>query len=222
MVGIVGFQSEPIRKKSLLKSLRGITQKLCKDHGIDMQDIGLIVHTGMYRQNFRVEPAFAAHLQQALKIRCENIGLNTKHVFSFDVTDGICGPHHALETIADLLPEMDCTYALFTAGDVRPTKETEWEHDPISFAALLSRDGPIQLLESRYDAERLNEFTSSTKFKKKHHGTTMTSIALMATNLPAHQPGFQASNSLGLWNGRQPRTVRSSIASRTKAAGCPS
>ncbi|MEC8632803.1 MAG: hypothetical protein VXY10_05130 [Candidatus Thermoplasmatota archaeon] len=175
MVGIVGFQSEPIKKKSLLKSLKGITQKLCKDHGIDMQDIGLIVHTGMYRQNFRVEPAFAAHLQQALKIRCENIDLNTKHVFSFDVTDGICGPHHALETIADLLPDMDCTYALFTAGDVRPTKETEWEHDPISFAAVLSRDGPVQLLESRYDGEHLNEFTSSTKFKKKHHGTTMTS-----------------------------------------------
>ena len=175
MVGIVGFRSELIKKKSLLKSLSGITQKLCDDHGIDMQDIGLIVHTGTYRQNFRVEPAFAAHLQQVLKIRCGNIGLNTKHVFSFDVTDGSCGPHHALETIADLRPEMDCTYALFTAGDARPTKETEREHEPISFAAILAKDGPMQLLDSRYDGEHLNEFTSSTKFKKKHHGTTSTS-----------------------------------------------
>ena len=164
MVGIVAFRSEYIKKKSTAQIPHGHhAEDSDNEHGIDMQSIGLIVHTGMYRQNFRVEPAFAAHLQQALKIRCENIGLNTKHVFSFDVTDGICGPHHALETIADLLPGMDCTYALFTAGDVRPTKETEWEHDPISFAALLSRDGPIQLLESRYDGEQLNEFTSSTK-----------------------------------------------------------
>ena len=175
MVGIVAFHSELINKKSLVKSLKGMTQKLCKQHGIDLQDIGLIVHTGAYRQNFRVEPAFAAHLQQALKIRCENIGLNSKHVFSFDVIDGSCGPHHALETIADLLPALDCKYALFTAGDVRPTKETKWEHNPISFAAILSREGPLKILDSRSDSEQLNEYTSSTRLNKKYHGTTSTS-----------------------------------------------
>lgn len=176
MVGIVAFQSEPIKNKSLLKSLKGLTVKLCKEHGIDVQDIGLIVHTGTYRQNFRVEPAFAAHLQQALKIRCENIGPTSQHVFSFDVIDGSCGPHHALETIADLLPEMDCKYALFTAGDVRPTKETDWGHKPISFAAVLSEDGALQLLDSRFNSEQLNEFSSSTKFNKKYHGTASVSI----------------------------------------------
>jgi len=175
MVGIVAFHSELINKKSLVKSLKGMTQKLCKQHGIDLQDIGLIVHTGAYRQNFRVEPAFAAHLQQALKIRCENIGLNSKHVFSFDVIDGSCGPHHALETIADLLPALDCKYALFTAGDVRPTKETKWEHDPISFVALLSSDGPLEILDSDFDYSEQGEFSSSTKFNRKFHGTTSTS-----------------------------------------------
>lgn len=175
MVGIVAFHSEPINKKSLLKSLTGIIPKLCKQHDIDMQEIGLIVHTGTYRQNFRVEPAFAAHLQQALKIRCENISSSSRHVFSFDVTDGSCGPHHALETIADLLPTLDCKYALFTAGDVRPTKETDWDHNPISFAAVLSEDGPFQILDSRFDSIQLNEYTSSTKLNKKYHGTTSTS-----------------------------------------------
>ena len=61
MVGVMAFGFESIKKKSLLKSLQSITKKLCKQHDVDLQDIGLIVHTGTYRQNFRQEPAFAAH-----------------------------------------------------------------------------------------------------------------------------------------------------------------
>lgn len=169
MVGVVAFGFGPMKKKSLEGSLKRVTQRLCREHGINMQDIGLIVHTGTYRQNFRQEPAFATHLQQALNIGCEDIGPTSKHVFSFDVLDGTCGAHHALETIADLLPTMACKYALFTAGDQRPNKQTEWNHNPISFAAILSEDGPIQLLDSSHDYTQQNDFTSRVILKKKYH-----------------------------------------------------
>lgn len=175
MVGILAFKFEHIKKKSLLKSLKGITNKLCKQHEIDLQDIGLIVHTGTYRQNFRQEPAFAAHLQQALKIGCEDITSSSKHVFSFDVLDGSCGPHHALETIADLLPTMDCKYALFTAGDYRPNKETEWNHKPISFVAIISKDGPLEILDCSFDYKQQNDFTSTAIMNKKYHSEAFTS-----------------------------------------------
>ena len=169
MVGVFAFKFEAIKKKSLLKSIKGITQKLCKQHDINMNDIGLIIHTGTYRQNFRQEPAFAAHLQQALKIGCDDISSTSKHVFSFDVLDGSCGPHHALETIADILPTMDCKYALFTAGDYRPNKETEWNHKPISFVAILSEDGPFELLDSDFDYNQQNDHTSTAILGKKYH-----------------------------------------------------
>jgi hypothetical protein len=169
VVGILAFKFEAIKKKSLLKSIKGITQKLCKQHDINMNDIGLIIHTGTYRQNFRQEPAFAAHLQQALKIGCDDVTSTSKHVFSFDVLDGSCGPHHALETIADLLPTMDCKYALFTAGDYRPNKETEWNHKPISFVAILSKDGPLELLDSNFDYNQQNDHTSTAILGKKYH-----------------------------------------------------
>lgn len=169
MVGILAFKFEAIKKKSLLKSIKGITQKLCKQHDINMNDIGLIIHTGTYRQNFRQEPAFAAHLQQALKIGCDDVTSTSKHVFSFDVLDGSCGPHPALETIADLLPTMDCKYALFTAGDYRPNKETEWNHKPISFVAILSKDGPLELLDSNFDYNQQNDHTSTAILGKKYH-----------------------------------------------------
>jgi len=175
MVGILAFEFEPIKRKSLLKSLKGITQRLCKKNAIDPADIGLMVHTGTYRQNFRQEPAFAAHLQQALDIGCANIGPTSKHTFSFDVSDGACGPHHALETIADLFPVIGCKYALLTAGDCRPNKETPWPHKPISFAAIISEDGPLQILDTRFDYEQENDFTSSTKFNKKYHTEAFTS-----------------------------------------------
>ena len=87
MVGVLAFKSEAIKNKSLLKSIKGITQKMCKQHDISLNDIGLIIHTGTYRQNFRAEPAFAAHLQQALKIGCDDVSSTSKHVFSFDVLD---------------------------------------------------------------------------------------------------------------------------------------
>ena len=169
MVGILVFKFEAIKKKSLLKSIKGITQKLCKQHDINMNDIGLIIHTGTYRQNFRQEPAFAAHLQQALKIGCDDVSSTSRHVFSFDVLDGSCGPHHALETIADLLPTMDCKYALFTAGDYRPNKETEWNHKPISFVAILSKDGPLEILGSNFDYNQQNDHTSTAILGKKYH-----------------------------------------------------
>ena len=169
MVGILAFKFEAIKKKSLLKSIKGITQKLCKQHDINMNDIGLIIHTGTYRQNFRQEPAFAAHLQQALKIGCDDVSSTSRHVFSFDVLDGSCGPHHALETIADLLPTMDCKYALFTAGDYRPNKETEWNHKPISFVAILSKDGPLEILGSDFDYNQQNDHTSTAILGKKYH-----------------------------------------------------
>ena len=169
MVGILAFKFEAIKKKSLLKSIKGITQKLCKQHDINMNDIGLIIHTGTYRQNFRQEPAFAAHLQQALKIGCDDVSSTSRHVFSFDVLDGSCGPHHALETIADLLPTMNCKYALFTAGDYRPNKETEWNHKPISFVAILSKDGPLEILGSNFDYNQQNDHTSTAILGKKYH-----------------------------------------------------
>ena len=169
MVGILAFESEAIKNKSLLKSIKGITQKMCKQHDINLNDIGLIIHTGTYRQNFRAEPAFAAHLQQALKIGCDDVSSTSKHVFSFDVLDGSCGPHHALETIADLLPTMGCKYALFTAGDYRPNKETEWDHKPISFVAILSEDGPLEILDCKFDYNQQNDFTSTAILGKKYH-----------------------------------------------------
>ena len=175
MVGILAYRFEFIKKKSLLKSLKGVTQKLCKQHDIDLHDIGLIVHTGTYRQNFRQEPAFATHLQQALNIGCQDVSQTSKHTFSFDVLDGSCGPHHALETIADLLPTMDCKYALFTAGDYRPNKETDWKHKPISFAAIISRDGPLEIIDSSFNYEEQNGFTSTAILKKKYHSEAFTS-----------------------------------------------
>ena len=123
MVGILAFESEAIKNKSLLKSIKGITQKMCKQHDISLNDIGLIIHTGTYRQNFRAEPAFAAHLQQALKIGCDDVSSTSKHVFSFDVLDGSCGPHHALETIADLLPQWVASMLCSQQATIAQTKK---------------------------------------------------------------------------------------------------
>ena len=225
MVGILAFEFEPIKRKSLLKSLKGITQRLCKKNAINPADIGLMVHTGTYRQNFRQEPAFAAHLQQALDIGCANIGPTSKHTFSFDVSDGACGPHHALETIADLFPVIGCKYALLTAGDCRPNKETPWPHKPISFAAIISEDGPLQILDTRFDYEQENDFTSSTKFNKKYHTEAFTSkphsrnIALRKTASSPLRHGYAVNNCRGLSSGLHRKTAPSRTALRTRTEG---
>ena len=83
----------------------------CDENSINKSDIGLLIHSGVYRINFRAEPAFAPNIQKYMGLGDDEISPQSRHVFSFDVLDGTCGPHHAIQTISDMFQYINCKYA---------------------------------------------------------------------------------------------------------------
>lgn len=157
MVVMLSWQSCKIKPTHLLKSTLKLAKETIKMANIQLEDIGLIVHGGVYREHFRTEPAFATHIQGDLSLHCTQLSMNSAHCFSFDVTDGSCSPHIALQSIADLLPSMRSKYALLCVGDDRPTKHCEWNEESYCFVAVIgmSGNGP-RLVSVDFDDRQLN------------------------------------------------------------------
>ncbi|MFL2984839.1 MAG: hypothetical protein ACJZ5B_05095 [Candidatus Poseidoniaceae archaeon] len=157
MVVMLSWESKKIGYTGLLKATIKLAKKAVKSANISLEDIGLIVHGGVFREHFRTEPAFATHIQGGLDIHCNGISFDSQACFSFDVTDGSCSPHVALQSIADLLPLLDKKYALLCIGDDRPTKHCEWNYESYCIVAVIgqSGDGP-QLISVTHDSSKLN------------------------------------------------------------------
>ena len=169
MVVMLSWESTKIGYNNLFKSTLKLAKKAIKKAKISQEDIGLIVHGGVFREHFRTEPAFATHIHGGLDIHCTNISFDSQTCFSFDVTDGSCSPHVALQAIADLLPSLTNKFALLCIGDDRPTKHCEWDYESYCVVAVigLSGDG-IKLISVDYDNSNFNvNFTTTGYFDDK-------------------------------------------------------
>ena len=93
----------------------------------------------------------------ALRFTVTESVLIVKACFSFDVTDGSCSPHVALQSIADLLPSLENKFALLCIGDDRPTKHCEWDYESYCIVAVIGQlgNGP-QLISVTHDSSKLN------------------------------------------------------------------
>ena len=158
MVVMLSFESKKIGYNNLLKYTIKLAKKAIKSANIRLEDIGLIVHGGVYREHFRTEPAFATHIQGELNIHCNGIGIDSQSCFSFDVTDGSCSPYVALQSIADLLPSQNNKFALLCIGDDRPTKHCEWDYESYCVVAVIGLSGKgAKLLSVDYDNSNANK-----------------------------------------------------------------
>lgn len=160
MVVIHGWKSAPLGRSGLLKSITNLSKKLIAETSIKLDDINIIIHGGVYRRNFRVEPAFATHVQDALGLKCTLMTQDSSHCFSFDVSDGSCSPYVVLDAARNMLRIKPGGYCLITLGDERPNPQSKWPYQPIScvMIASLEGEGP-RLVSTSYD---LSEFDEST------------------------------------------------------------
>ena len=156
MVVIHGWKSAPLGRSGLLKSITNLSKKLIAETSIKLDDINIIIHGGVYRRNFRVEPAFATHVQDALGLKCTLMTQDSSHCFSFDVSDGSCSPYVVLDAARNMLRIKPGGYCLITLGDERPNPQSKWPYQPIScvMIASLEGEGP-RLVSTSYD---LSEF----------------------------------------------------------------
>ena len=103
MVSLVAWSKISIGSRNPAKNIAKMATAFLHENSINKSDIGLLIHSGVYRINFRAEPAFAPNIQKYMGLGDNEISPQSNHVFSFDVLDGTCGPHHAIQTCFNML-----------------------------------------------------------------------------------------------------------------------
>ena len=188
MVVVHGWKSAPIGRSGLLKSIAALSKKVIAESPINLNDISVIIHGGVYRRNFRVEPAFATHVQDALGLKCTAMSLESRHCFSFDVSDGSCSPYVAFDAAKHMLKIKPGGYCLITLGDERPNAQSNWPYKPISCVMIVSLEGNgPRLTTTKYDLAGFDESTcvNMTYNEKKSKNVISThNVIKPPTNLP--------------------------------------
>ena len=91
--------------------------------GIDKQDIDLLVHVGIYREDNIAEPPMAPLIQQRLGLNLDPVKHPVgKTTFSFDLANGACGFLYAAQVIDAILKNGGIKQALIVSSDVHPSK----------------------------------------------------------------------------------------------------
>lgn len=197
MVVMLSWMSTKIGYNNLLKSTIKLAKQAIKNANISPEDIGLIVHGGVFREHFRTEPAFATHIHGGLNIHCTDISFDSQSCFSFDVTDGSCSPHVALNSIADILPSLENKFALLCVGDDRPTKHCEWDFESYCVVAVLGLSGEgAKLISVEYDNSNFDaNFITTGYFDEKIKANRFTEFGSIPRQNIESRTGFYSGDS---------------------------
>ncbi|MFI6044052.1 hypothetical protein ACIA8C_20645 [Nocardia sp. NPDC051321] len=113
--------------------------------GVGVDEVGMLVNAGIFRDNNLCEPAVAALIQKRL-----GLGLDYRPgrvpAFSFDVMHGAAGLLHAISVAESFLFGPDVEYALLIAGDAHPSARrdvTDTLYTPSGAAILLGKSSAV-------------------------------------------------------------------------------
>ena len=162
MVIIAAWADGKITAKNNIADCAKLARKACKEANILLQEIDVVIYSGVYRPNFRSEPSCAAHIQSKLGIRCHDLELSSEHCFSFDIIDGSRGAHRSIQTVSHLIEQLEVKNALIVCADVKPSKHSKWPYQNHALAMVLSsNDTGLEFVSSEYNVEKLSAYTKS-------------------------------------------------------------
>lgn len=169
MVKLFHKQEIKLSKKNTAKSIAREVSKILSTFNVEKDDIGLIVHSGVYKINFRAEPAFASNIQNHMDLGDNSVSAVSNHAFSFDIVDGSCGPHHAIQAIHDIFDLFNSKYAMLIVSDERPNRSHIGGNFETGFVMLFSSDGKIELINSEFSEDYSFSSTSHAVFDGHDH-----------------------------------------------------
>lgn len=162
MVVIAAWADGQISTKNNIGGCARLAKKVCQQANISLQDVGLLIYSGVYRPNFRSEPSCASHIQSELNIRCHDLEVDSQHCFSFDVVDGSRGPHRAVQSVKQMLEQMGEKYALVICAEVKPTKQSHWPYQNHALAMLLAEEGKgMEFVNSEFSNGELQAYSKT-------------------------------------------------------------
>ncbi len=111
-------RSRKMQRSSIRLSARAIEECLLKE-GVDPDQIGIFVNSGIYRDKHIGEPAIAALIHGALKGKCGT-------PFCFDASNGGVGLLNALEVISAMIENGETKAGIAVTGDAIPRRIDRW------------------------------------------------------------------------------------------------
>jgi len=105
-------------RRDALSLAVGAAESCIQDAGIDRASIGLVLHAGVYRDDFQSEPALAAMAAGRLRINHEGPSLDGQKTLAFDLVNGAVGPLNACLAAAHWIMAGRASRALVLASEV--------------------------------------------------------------------------------------------------------
>lgn len=108
--------------------------------GIRKEDIGLVINTGVYRDENIVEPAMAPLILKRMGLNLDPVmGAATNFTFGFDLHNGSCGFINALQVADSVLRAGRTRYVLIVSSDIHPSRapHSDFAFTPAGTAVLL-------------------------------------------------------------------------------------
>lgn len=110
-----------IESTGLGRNAISATQNCLRKIGLPIEEIGLLINAGVYREDNIVEPAISALLQKELGLNLDYVKDNTgKSTFSFDLMNGACGVLNAVQVAQACLQSSSVKKALIICGNSHP------------------------------------------------------------------------------------------------------
>jgi amino acid adenylation domain-containing protein len=124
-----------------------------QDSGIDRASIGLVLHVGVYRDNFQSEPALATMAAGRLRLNEEGPSASGQETLAFDLVNGAMGPLNACLAAAHWILAGRTLRALVLASEI----ENNARFGPDSLVGL-HETGSALLLEHSTNGEGFGQF----------------------------------------------------------------
>lgn len=100
-----------------MERLRHAADSCLQQSGYQHNDIGLLVYSGVYRDEYLLEPAYAALLAGELDMNATATGTNNKTTLAFDIFNGSLGFLNACYIAQQLITAGDCEAAMIVAAE---------------------------------------------------------------------------------------------------------
>jgi 3-oxoacyl-[acyl-carrier-protein] synthase-3 len=116
--------------------------KCIDDSGVKKKNVGMLIHTGIYRDKNVVEPALACLIQKNMGLNTDPVNKNlSNRTFAFDLFNSELGFLYAAQTADGFINSGRADYVLITSSDVHPSQDVvpEYPFSHVGAAALLAK-----------------------------------------------------------------------------------
>jgi 3-oxoacyl-[acyl-carrier-protein] synthase III len=115
---------ENTQQKSTLQLIRSAAERCLKRSTIESSNIALLIHCGVYRSEFLLEPAYAALVAGELAMNAETTTAHDKQTLAFDIFIGAVGFLNACYVAQQMIGATRCTNAMIVAGEKENNSDT--------------------------------------------------------------------------------------------------